>query len=98
MKFVLNAAGRKFFFSSLSDAYEAQAVLGTVSADLTSTVDKVVDPLSGWLPDAGDILALEYMCDKGGKIPAIKFARMKSGAGLKESKDWIEAEFHVKHF
>ena len=95
MKFVLNAVGREFFFSTLGDAHEAQAVFAAVSLDYTH-VEKVVSPLSGWQPDAGHIFALQYMCDRGDKIPAIKLARIKSGAGLIESKDWIESEFNAK--
>jgi ribosomal protein L7/L12 len=39
------------------------------------------------------MFALQFMVDGNNKIPAAELARMKSGSGLKEAKDWVEANF-----
>jgi ribosomal protein L7/L12 len=92
LKYILSFSCRSYTFSTLADANEARAVVRVLNPDIYTGIQNVAEPLNGWTADAGDMFALEQMVNTN-KINCIKYARMKSGSGLKEAKDWVEANF-----
>jgi hypothetical protein len=76
----------KVLFNNEADSWAAIAMLNELS---TRGEHSRVVSLMDWIPDDGDLLALRTFLPNQ-KVTAIKFARTKSGAGLKEAKDWIE--------
>lgn len=54
---------------------------------------KVVSPLLSWAPDQADITVMRALLERGDKVETLKFVRAKTGAGLKESRDWLAVNF-----
>lgn len=59
------------------------------------TVRQEVEALAFWRPDDAELALMQAAWrgngpGSGNKIAAIKFARERSGAGLKEAKDWCD--------
>lgn len=84
-------------FSTGPDAHAAARLLRL--AGVSSDVSEYVPSLGTWVSDAADRAVLSSLMrpDQNGRariITAIRFARAKSGVGLKEAKDWVEANFH----
>lgn len=63
------------------------------NADIEYKIEKEITPLYSWVPDEADRMIIESLMRRGDKIAPIKFARIKTGAGLKDAKDWVESQF-----
>jgi len=84
---------RSAVFSTEEDARAAITLFNWMDSDFGYGVTKVPGYLNGWHPDSTDMFVLETLSTHAGRIPCIKYARMKSLSGLKEAKDWVDEHF-----
>ena len=84
-------------FESEQAANEAARVVSTVDRYVLTHVEADIPPLCGWNPDMADRMLMRKLWNatNPNRVEVIIFARAKSGASLKEAKDWCYAYMEV---
>lgn len=80
-------------FNTKTEAQDFMAVLYWFHSGVLSTIETEVPPLNQWIPDHAELMIIRAVLKLGNRVIPIQFARNKSGAGLKEAKDWIDEHF-----
>lgn len=80
-------------FNTKKEAQDFMAILYWFHSGVLSSIETEVPPLVSWVPGHADLLIIRAVLKLGNRVIPIQFARNKSGAGLKEAKDWIDEHF-----
>lgn len=92
---IVDANGVQMTYSEFAETERVGAALNQFYVRWTR--ERVIEDLCGWVPDKADSIALRGLMGSASGpariITAIKFARLRSGASLKEAKDWVEKHF-----